>query len=326
MGTVYSVSVLKGIHAFPLMVTDVSVAAYNWATSVGDRGWAHVTAYVEDTADSPAVDLPRESDGDFLEDKIRDSLVIPRVDSVNGWLGSAKKRPWHFKATVVIPHFGKDLRLLMNVIESWRLQTEHPYILIYDTGTPPEYHGSLRGLASYDTEVHFCRWHGVRNVYDPVVMAYNHGMTDCRTKHIIFTHNDLVPISKTLVSDLISSSLEGTPVVGYESNNRPGLVGTQLTAAYMPVLDRIRARWEIIHSDTWAEEGFNRCLKQAGIVPRFIGKEKSGRSKTPHFDHIGALVTTRVYFNKGHDFSLVMANLDRVLEEAEARVQVWRGS
>ena len=325
MGTLYSATVLKGIHYFPLMINDVSVVAYTWATSVGERGFVHVTAYVEDIRDSPAIVLPREVEGHLLEDKTRDSLVIPQLESPNGWMGSAKKRPWHYRATVVIPHFGTDFHLLMNVIESWRLQTERPYILIYDTGTPPEYHASLRALASYEVEVHFCRWHGVRNIYDPVALVYNHGITDCRTKHIIFTHNDLVPISQTVVSDLISLSCEDTPVIGYESHYSPTLVGTQLTTAYMPVLDRIRARWEMIPPYTWVEEGFNRCLKQAGITPMFIGREKNSRSKTPHFDHVGCLVTTKLYFKEGLELARVKSDLDQVLEETEKRLQGWRG-
>jgi hypothetical protein len=309
-----------------MMVTDVSVVAYTWATSVSEEGFIHVTAYVEDTGDSPAIVLPREVEDHLLEDKIRDSLVIPQLELPNGWMGSVKKRPWHYRATVVIPHFGNDFRLLMNVIESWRLQTERPYILIYDTGTPPEHHASLRALASYDTEVHFCRWHGVRNIYDPVALVYNHGIMDCRTKHIIFTHNDLVPISQTIVGDLILSACEDTPVVGYESNPFPTLVGTQLTAAYMSVLDRIKARWEIIHSYTWVEEGFNRCLKQAGITPMFIGREKNGRSKTPHFDHVGCFVTTKIYFKEGHELTRVKSDLAQMLEETEKRLQGWRGA
>jgi hypothetical protein len=251
--------------------------------------------------------------------------VIPQPELPRGWMGSVKKRPWHYRATVVIPHFGDDLRLLMNVIESWRLQTERPYILIYDTGTPPEHHESLRALASYDTEVHFCRWHGVRNIYDPVALAYNHGITDCRTRYIIFTHNDLVPISRTVVRDLISLSCEDTPVIGYECEVCPNLVGTQLTVAYMPVLDRIRVNWDIVRSDIKIEEGFNRHLKQAGVTVRFIGKEKSGRAKTPHFDHIGGLVTAKLYLRSSIHLTPIQSSLDTVLEETEARLQGWRG-
>jgi len=326
MGTLYSAQVLNGVHAFPMMIADMSVVAYTWATSVADAGFINVTAYVEDTRDSPAIVLPREVEDHLLEEKTRDSLVIPQLDSSKGWIGSVKKRPWHYRVTVVIPHFGTDLRLLMNVIESWRLQKDQPYILIYDTGTPPEHHAALRALASYDTEVHFCRWHGVRNVYDPAALAYNHGITDCRTKYIIFTHNDLVPVSQTVVSDIISSICEDTSIVGYESHPFLGFVGTQLTAAYMPVLDRIRARWDILSSDVRMEEGFNQCLKQAGIVPRFIGKEKRGRSRTPHFDHIGGLVTMRIYWNQSADFVKTMSDLDKMLGETEARLQSWRGT
>lgn len=325
MGTLYSAQVLNGIHAFPMMISDISVVAYTWATSVTDSGFVHVAAYVEDTGDSPAIVLPREVEDHLLEEKTRDSLVIPQLESSKGWMGSVKKRPWHYRATVVIPHFGTDLRLLMNVIESWRLQKDPPYILIYDTGTPPEHHATLRALASYDTEVHFCRWHGVRSVYDPVALAYNHGITDCRTKHIIFTHNDLVPISRSVVSDLISSTHEDAPVVGYESSIHPGFIGTHLTVAYMPVLDRIRAQWEMNPSYTWMEEGFNQCLQQAGITPQFIGKEKPNRSRTPHFDHIGCLVTTRLYLKEDYQIARVKSDLGQVLEETEARLQAWRG-
>jgi hypothetical protein len=310
-----------------MMITDVSVVAYEWATSVGERGFINVTAYIEDTGDSPASVLPREVEDHLLEDKARDSLVIPQPELPKGWMGSVKKRPWHYRATVVIPHFGTDFRLLMNVIESWRLQTEHPYILIYDTGTPSEHHESLRALASYDTEVHFCRWHGVRNIYDPVALVYNHGITDCRTKYVIFTHNDLVPISRMVASDLISLCGEETPVVGYESGICTGLVGTQLTTAYMPVLDRVRARWGIDHSytHTFVEEGLNQFLKHAGITPMLIGKEKRGRSRTPHFDHVGGLVTTRLYWNQNTESARSLSDMEKVLEEAEKRSQTWRG-
>lgn len=326
MGTLYSLPVLRGIHSFPRMVADLSVVAYTWGSSVGGEGFINVTAYVEDIGDPPPIVLPREVEDHLLEDKTRDSLVIPQLEFMGGWMGSVKKRPWHYRVTVVIPHFGDDFRLLMNVIESWRLQKERPYILIYDTGTPPEHHASLRALASYDVEVHFCRWHGVKGVYDPVALAYNHGITDCRTKLIIFTHNDLVPISQTVISDLTHLISEDTPIVGYESGLLPTLVGTQLTMAYMPVLDRIRARWEITPPyATCVEEGFNRNLKQAGITPMLIGKEKKGRSRTPHFDHVGNLVTAKVYFKEGHEFSAAKSDLDQVLEETEKRLQVWRG-
>jgi hypothetical protein len=325
MGTLYSLSILRGIHSFPAMITDISVVAYTWAISVSEGGFVHVAAYVEDTGDPPAIVLPREVEDHLLEEKIRDSLVIPQPELPKGWMGSVKKRPWHYRVTVVIPHFGTDFRLLMNVIESWRLQKERPYILVYDTGTPPEHHASLRALASYDTEVHFCRWHGVRNIYDPVALAYNHGIIDCRTKYAIFTHNDLVPISQDVVGDLISLCCEDIPVVGYESGICIGLVGTQLTAAFMPVLDRVRVRWDILHLHTFVEEGFNECLKQAGIIPRFIGKEKRGRGRTPHFDHVGGFVIGNLYFRNGPEFIRVKADLDQVLEESEARLQVWRG-
>jgi hypothetical protein len=324
MGTLYAAPILNGVHLFPVMVTDTSVVAYTWATSVSERGFVHVTAYVEDTGDQPPIVLPREVEDHLLEEKTRDSLVIPSLNSAQKWKGSVKKRPWHYRATVVIPHFGTAFHLLMNVIESWRLQTERPYTLIYDTGTTPEHHAALRALASYDTEVHFCRWHGVKNLYDPVALAYNHGITDCRTQHIIFTHNDLVPISRTVVSDLVSLSCEDTPVVGYESRIYPGFVGTQLTAAYMPVLDRVRARWEITPPNNCIEVGFNRCLTQAGMTSRLIGKEKSGRVRTPHFDHIGGLVTAKLYLRHSDKDTLIQSDLDRVLEEAEARLQTWR--
>jgi hypothetical protein len=323
MGTLYSTTVLNGIRSFGQAVADLSMVAYDWATAVGERGWLHVNTYVEDTQDSLCIVSPGEVEIGFLEVDEKDRLVIPQLES-QGWMGSVKKRPWHYKATVVIPHYGKDLRLLINIVESWRLQTEHPYILIYDTGTPFEHHGSLKALESYDTEVHFCRWHGVRNPYDSVALVYNHGITDCRTRHIIFTHNDVVPISQTVVSDLLSSSFEETPVVGYESLVCPYLVGTHLTAGYMPVLNRVRARWEGSSSDTWIEEGFNRCLSQAGITPRLIGKEKRWRYKTTHFDHVGSLTSAEVFtLNKNERQFKV--DLDQVLEETESRLSAWRG-
>jgi hypothetical protein len=166
----------------------------------------------------------------------------------------------------------------------------------------------------------------VRNIYDPVALVYNHGILDCRTRYLIFTHNDLVPISQTVVSDLISSCSEDIPVVGYESCPFPNYVGTQLTVACRPVLDQVRIRWEMATPYTWVEEGFNRCLGQAGITPRLIGREKQGRVRTPHFDHVGRLVTTRVYFQDSLELVRVKADLDQVLEESEQRLQSWRGA
>jgi hypothetical protein len=325
MGTLYSTSVLKNIAGFEPTVPDISMVAYDWARATRDRGWAHITTYVEGTDDSPRSVSSGEEREDFSEEKSRDGLVIPRPGPIN-WMGSFKRRPWHYKATVVIPHYGRDLRLLTNVIESWRLQTERPYIVVYDTGTSAEYHSSLRALASYDTEVHFCRWHGVRNPYDPVALAYNHGITDCRTKHILFTHNDIVPLSQTVVSELISSSFEDVPVVGYESSAVHNIVGTQLTIAHMPTLRRIRAVWDIIPTYNWIEEGFNTGLKQAGVTPRFIGKEKSYRYKTPHFDHVGSWTTANLYVSTDDVVCRVRSDLEQVLAEAEARLRVWRGS
>jgi hypothetical protein len=332
-GTLYSRRVLRDVKQFDPSIRDLSVVAYNWAREVQNQGWFHMLTYVESSTILPPSVLPRsveteESNGDGDQD----AYIVPNIrgSGQTRWRGLGTKPPWAYSTTVVIPHYGPNVRILMSAVESWRHQFNRPYILVYDTGTPSKYHPDIRAISSEDVEVHFMRWHGLREPLTSVSLAFDHGIIDCRTRRIIFTHNDVFPLSQTIVDELVNLCDESNPVVGYESHYLSErvpdkLVGTQLTCAYLPTLNRVRLRWISGDRDDSPEEGFGLSLHYAGIKPRFIGIEKNSINvRTTHFHHVGKFTTAPLYYpGIVHHVNIAASE---VIEEAEKRLMRWRES
>lgn len=314
-GTWYQRDALRAVGSFDGAIRDTAVAAYRWAGLAQRQGWVQLEVY-QDRVEIGSGGAELAAPGSPAE-PTRDGWVVPHRNS-----GTGARQPWSFPVTVAIPHYGGHYRLLLACLESWRLQTRNPYICVYDTGTCYVDYPTLFSLESLDTEIHLCRWHGQRYILSAVSLAYSHAFDDCRTSYLLLTHNDILPISQTILEELISQCDSDHPVVGYESLDQTGDIGTQLTLVHVPTLDRLRIGFGVRPGQRPLEQASDQ-LRQVGIVPRWIGKERAGRVQTPHFEHVGGVVSTQLY--RPQQWDTIQNTIEEVIHTTEYRLKIWRG-
>lgn len=83
-------------------------------------------------------------------------LVAPLPTSVRGWEGVLVRKPWEYRVTEAIPRIN-CVEPLAAVIETLRLQTERPYIVLVDTGSHSR-RDEIEGMRSEDVEIHWIRF------------------------------------------------------------------------------------------------------------------------------------------------------------------------
>jgi hypothetical protein len=273
----------------------------------------------------------------------RDALVAPgfTADLPQRWSGRLAKKPWDYLVTALIPHIGRT-GPLPEVIELLRLQTERPYLMVVDTGSPRDCHDELETLRTADVEIHYIRGHGYQHPSAPVCAALDLGFALCRTPFLFLTHNDVFPRRRDLLERFIEQCGPACPVVGYEMSPREGtgwrgVVSHTATMVHMPTMRKLGPTWSLEsywdnlgyrprQKNGWpdTEQPFDLCLKRAGIRPKLIGAEKNYLRHLDHnIDHARSHTGLRMYPVAGlrEKSERVMA---RALAEARERIREWR--
>src|SRR5690348_4948881 len=104
------------------------------------------------------------------------------------WRGASETLK-KFKVTAVIPHIN-TIEPLKVCVEVLRAQTEKPYIVIVDTGSPPEVVEQLQQMRADDLEIHFQQCHAYTNSSEAVTIALDIAHAVCQTPYIFHTHSD----------------------------------------------------------------------------------------------------------------------------------------
>lgn len=345
-GSLYNYNVMRDIGGFDGTIRDISIAAQEWGQRVNNRGWSSViTLGLDKVLFKKRLDtevFASLEEIPILDERDKTLLAPVRNYKVRApWEGPSLKKPWAYPITVSLSNYGANVRALQLAVDLWRCQTRRPFIEIRDTGTSTIHMRDLLGLEASDVEVHLSRWRGHREYYYFHALACEHAMVDCRSPYLLLTHNDIYPISQTIIEELLSLCNMDQPVVGYEMSPRmnksyQGMVSSVLTIMHMETMDRLRATWNprwlrvnkpalLGESQGWpsAEVAFNVMLQSAGIKPKLIGKGQiRERHITPHFDHVTSYSTTSLY-DPAYFLEAEAAMVD-VLAAAEQRLAQWR--
>lgn len=258
--------------------------------------------------------------------------------------GVARKKPWEYRSTAIIPHLATP-EYLRVVIELLRLQTQPPYIIVVDTGSPFLVCDEIETLRSADVEIHYVRANGYCHSSEPVCVALDLGMSRANTPRIFLTHSDCFPTRQDALEWLGAQCTPDTPVVGWEMSERSwitdqwrGMVSHTFTMLYSATMRRIGASWHMgrardqlgldasYRSDGWpdTETAFGYCLAAAGIVPTLLGSELNyERQITQWWDHARSLTGTRVYGAGSARGEAAAAYAGDALMDARLRIKKW---
>lgn len=271
-------------------------------------------------------------------------LVAP-VGSGGDFKGVAVKKPWQFKVTAIIPHLNtpQNLPVLIGLL---RLQTEAPFIIIIDTGSPPGVCEEIERLRSQDVEIHFVKGNGYVHPSEPVCVALDLGMARANTPLLFLTHTDCFPMRRDAVQYLADLTSELSPAVGWEMSDRSwltdqwrGMLSHTFTMLHAPTMRRIGATWHMarareelggdaaVQKDGWpdTETGFAFCLRDAGVRPMLLGPEVNyERQTTEWWDHSRSLTGISLYAKGSAKEVAGLRAADAALADATARWNWWR--
>lgn len=323
--------------------------------SVGS-GYGHGSSQAE--ADAMALERARENAATRLGRKLRQiaamastffdrfRLIAPTgtQDIDKKWEGRVEKKPWDYKVTAAIPHLN-TIEPLRMCIEVLRHQTERPYIMVIDTGSPPEVREQLEEMRAPDLEIHYVYGHGWRHSSEPVCVALDLAQALCRTDYLFHTHSDCFLRRSDLLFSLTRITNHENPVVGYRMSPRDWvtkdwewMIGHTATMLYMPMIHQLGVTWSmsrmrdsfgvpITVGNGWpdTETGFNHALKSFGITPVFIGHDINYERQTDgNIDHVrsypGAQLYSEPHWNRTQEW---MAS---AMTDAEKRIQAARAT
>lgn len=249
--------------------------------------------------------------------------IIPRVAPLSNlvneraWEGLDKKRASEYRVTAFIPHLNTIESLLM-AVELLRAQTERPFIIIGDTGSPREVCNMLEVLRedSEDLDIHYIRASSYQHSSEPVTAAMDLAQSICQTEYMFHTHSDCFLRRFDFLESLMQICDQSRPVVGYRMSPRDWvtkewefMVGHTATLLHMPTIHKLGATWSMsrMHHEFgygfeskggWpdTEICFNRILKREGVKPIFIGHDTNyERYKDSNIDHCRSHAGSRVY-------------------------------
>lgn len=261
--------------------------------------------------------------------------------------GRHEKKPWHYQVTAAIPHID-TLESLQMCIELLRRQTIRPYIIVVDTGSPPAVQRELEQMRAEDLEVHYVNAHAYFHSSEPVTVAMDLAHALCRTPHLFHTHADCFLRRQDFLEFMVRITNANTPVAGYRMSNRDWLiekgvepnwrwmVGHTATMLFMPSILRSGASWNLHRCRDeygyslenlggWidTETGFNHGLREAGIVPLFIGDDQNGvREIDGNRDHVRSYCGGKVYGSANYNVPAAEWMVD-ALAQAAARISAW---
>lgn len=320
-GTLYTQRVLELFAFINPQINEINVAALNWAKAVTQKGWSHQRIFTSQTLiEEPIVfNSPTQ-----LHES--NDWTVPKLDPTS-WRGQERKKPWHFPLTIAIPHWGTTLNLIQTSLASWEAQNLKPYLQIWDTGSPLSYHTDLQNLSAPNLEINFLRSNAWRNPWEGVQKAWEFAYQSVSTKHLLITHNDLIPNSPNLLRELLSLCDEQTPIVGYSDKNNSKAIGCLFTLLNIPVLRSL----DIHFTTSWLKENypslktedplapFQNSLKRAQIEPLIIGHDE-GKNTTIHFEHFGGLTQ---YLLTGQALETKEREMQDFIRKSENRIASW---
>lgn len=239
-----------------------------------------------------------------------------------GWAGKAERKPHDYRITAAIPHLD-TLDPLKVCIEVLRAQTERPYIVVVDTGSPCNVRAELEAMRAEDLEVHFIAGNGYRHASEPVALALDFAQDRCPTDLLFHTHADCFLRRHDFLADMARRCTAENPVIGYRMSPRKGvedwreMVSHTATTLFMPAIRSIGARWSMQrmhshHGVPWqidgipggwpdTETGFGFMLRDAGIVPEFIGDDiNQKRQVDDNLDHVRSYAGSKLYEESYH--------------------------
>lgn len=281
-------------------------------------------------------------------------LVAPLGTSDQGarWEGRLRKRPWHFKVTCVLPHLNTP-DLLGPCLDLLRLQTERPYIILVDTGSPFDVCDRLETMRSDDLEVHYLRGNGYTHSSEPVSAALDAGFGRVNTGLIFLTHVDCFMMRRDVISWLAGQCSAACPVVGWQMSDRSwatelwkGMVSHTCTMLHAATVRGCGATWHMqrgrdmlglglnFQANGWpdTECAFNLALQEAGVPVKLLGPESNYRRQVGKadgdqrawWDHARSTTGLRAY-DPGSSLHKQAENYAaRAVAEAKERAARWR--
>jgi hypothetical protein len=260
------------------------------------------------------------------------------------WEGRSSRKPWQYRVTASIPHLDTVAPLEV-VIETLRAQSERPYILILDTGSPPDVCARLERLRADDLEVHYIRSHGYIHSSAPVAVAMDLAFALCRSEFHYTTHADVFVKRRDWIAWLLSQCGPHCPAVGYEMSERSwatdqwrGMVSHTASLFHVPTIRRLGAVWSIEHAyelagwtgraaNGWpdTETGFNLILRDKGVAPKLFAREENyQRYEDDNLVHVRSYSGRKIYGIHAETFAELEKQLQGDMAAARERIHHWR--
>lgn len=280
------------------------------------------------------------------------------------WRGRLHKKPWHFKTAAAIPHLNTP-ETLPHVIELLRWQTERPYIMIFDTGSPTKVCEWLETLRGPDVEIHYIRGGGWCNSSEPVSTAMDCALALCRSPYLFATHSDVFLRRRDVLAWYRERCSPECPVIGYEMSPRKGTSAWQGTPSHtatmfhVPTLREHGVRFNLqdayrkmglVKDDTRPEHWPNTrgwpdtetclgmTLKAAGLHCHLLGRHDLPEDRTFPWARPEGNYERHVDDNLDHVRSYASGKmyadgyhryasawLEGAIKEAQARIAGWQG-
>jgi glycosyltransferase involved in cell wall biosynthesis len=263
------------------------------------------------------------------------------------WEGSISKKPWEYEITAVIPVIDTPESLSI-CIETLRLQTIRPYIIVIDTGSLDDNLSRILEMRDEDLEVHSLRFNATQHPSDCVSMAMDFAQSACRTEYMFATHSDVFLRKRDFLEYLMSmcgDEEDKFPVVGYEMSPRQhddwrGMISHTASMYHLRTLDKIGFGWSMRriaslyglkdHSPSsdrpnWPDTEIlgNYILRDNNIKTKIIGSEQNfQRNKDEYIDHCRSmslgLLYSEFYYKSSSEWR------SDAHEEAKQRIKKWK--
>jgi hypothetical protein len=266
------------------------------------------------------------------------------------WQGSCAKKPWEYRVTAVVPVIDTHESLSL-CVETLRMQTERPYIIVVDTGSQRGNIEKILEMHAEDLEVHCIRHNGTIHPSDPVSVAMDMAQSLCRTEYMFATHSDAFLVRRDYLEWLLSMCGDEDdglfPVVGYEMSPRQhddwrGMVSHTATMYHIPTLDRIGFGWSMrrlasicglesqdAHPDrpNWPDTEIlgNTILRENRVPVKIIGHESNfERNRDENVDHARSISLGLLYSPEYKRSS--SGWLHDAMTDASRRICEWKKS
>jgi hypothetical protein len=304
LGSFYSKRGFSVVGNLDSSIRDISAVALEWSERARKSGWAFT---LSDQGNEKGIDLS------LIEEPLKKKKEKEFRES----------NPWGHKVTVIIPNYEYPIKALKAVTDLWRGQSIQPYIQIIDNSASNEYRNNLRVLENNQIEIFNMPQHKTKGPYDIINNSLDLGILTCRTPYAIITHNDLFPINRTLLEEMISQCDQNQPVVGYSSAEHN--ITYLLTTLEVSFIRNSKIQFSKPNSHKEKpQDYFNSQIHNSHVKVRSLGNEDISKYQmTPHFEHVGGYTLNKKLNLMEQDRS--NSDLQRLVTEAELRKYKWNG-